>query len=540
VSIEEAAGTIRREPTSAGLWGRNYRVGYWIAWLAVLGFLITAAVAFFGHSAASAAGNCGGGGESDYNGDGLRDTAIADPDATIGAKAGSGAVTVVYGGTTATSVQIQQDLAWVPGDAEGKAQFGRSLAHGDFNADGCSDLVVGAPYKDVGTARDSGSVYVLFGAAAGLGTGPASVTYDQTGVTASQGPEAGDLFGFALTGGTTSTALPFLAIGSPGEDTTAGADAGVIHYLSGKPLANVVVSQDSTGVWEASEANDRFGASLASTDRYFTVGSPGESIPTAAFAGAIHVFRPSLNTSGIPDPVFGLGQTSDAPAGTDKDLSAEPYDRFGTSLAMAPHRISSEASALGAVLAVGVPGEDIGTVTDAGRVALYRVNPDKTVTRILENLNQGVTGVEGDPATGDFFGQQVAVVNTAPTQVATAATVKVAVGVPGKEASATAEHLDKGGVQILPFAADPGPTDAWLDPGWGIPGVPEHQMYAGTSLAATPQALLVGVVNPSGDTPGSVYAFDWTVVSGGAPTRTFAPGQDGLPAGGTAFGAVVR
>jgi hypothetical protein len=99
----EVTDAIRREPTSAGLWGRNYRVGYWIAWLAVLGFLITAAIACFGHSAASAAGTCGGGGESDYNGDCLRDTAIADPDATIGGKAGSGAVTVIYGGTARDS-----------------------------------------------------------------------------------------------------------------------------------------------------------------------------------------------------------------------------------------------------------------------------------------------------------------------------------------------------------------------------------------------------------------------------------------------------
>ncbi|MCX4676451.1 integrin alpha [Streptomyces sp. NBC_01433] len=473
--------------------------------------------------------------ESDFNGDGLRDTAIADPDATVGGKALAGTVTVVYGGDAGV-VQLHQDLAEVPGEAEAEARFGKALAHADLNGDGCADLVVGAPYKDVGTARDSGAVYVVHGAPGGLGTGPASLAYDQTGVMASEGPEAGDLFGYALTGGTTSTSQPFLVIGAPGEDVGSVMDAGNVHYLSGKPLANVVVTQASTGVWDNPEAGDRFGAALASTDRHFAVGAPGEAIGTEIFSGAVLVFSPSLNTSGVPDPVFGFAQS--ATAGS--DTSAEAYDRFGTSLAMVATRAGTETTPLGAQLAVGIPGEDIGSITDAGAVGLYRVNPDKTLVTVEALVHQDLAGVEGDAAAGDFFGQQVALVNTAPTAVASGSTVKFAVGVPGKESAAGAEHLDKGGVQIFPAQADVGTSDEWIDPGWGIPGVPEHQMFAGSSLAGTPQALLVGVVNPAGSTPGAVYAFDWSVAGGGAPARTFVPGEGGIPAGGTAFGSVIR
>jgi hypothetical protein len=49
----------------------------------------------------------------------------------------------------------------------------------------------------------------------------------------------------------------------------------------------------------------------------------------------------------------------------------------------------------------------------------------------------------------------------------------------------------------------------------------------------------VGV--PYGPADGrAVYVFPWTVTSGGAPTGTFKPGADGIPAGGVAFGATVR
>ncbi|MGW6457151.1 integrin alpha [Streptomyces sp. NPDC055078] len=471
--------------------------------------------------------------ESDYNGDGLRDTAIADPDATVGGKALAGRVTVVYGGTAGV-VQLDQDLPSVPGSAEAGARFGKSLQHADLNRDGCSDLAVGAPYKDVGTARDAGSVYVMHGSVGGLTAGAAPTAYDQTGVTAAGGAEAGDLFGFALTGGTTATSQPFLVIGVPGEDTASGVDSGQLHYLSGSPLTLSVVDQGSAGVWEDPEPGDRFGAALASTDRYFAVGVPGESTGTVPFAGAVNVFRPSLNTAGVPDPVFGFGQ----PAAATDDTRPEPYDRFGTSVAMVAHRAAADTAPIGAQLAVGTPGEDLGTLVDAGGAAVYRVNPDRTLTTVHGLVHQDLTDVETQATAGDFFGQQVALANLAPTQVGSGATVKLAVGVPGKESSG--EHLDKGGVQILPVQADLGVSDAWLDPGYGIPGVPEHQMFAGSSLGATPQHLLAGVVNPAGAAPGAVYGFDWTAVSGAAPAVSYTPGTGGVPAGGTAFGAVVR
>ena len=38
----------------------------------------------------------------------------------------------------------------------------------DFNGDGCSDLAVGAPFKDVGDVANTGTVHVLYGTSTGL------------------------------------------------------------------------------------------------------------------------------------------------------------------------------------------------------------------------------------------------------------------------------------------------------------------------------------------------------------------------------------
>ncbi|MFI6645724.1 FG-GAP repeat protein [Streptomyces sp. NPDC050504] len=482
------------------------------------------------HGAAQAA--CAGA-ESDFNGDGARDTVISDPDAVVSGHAEAGSVTVVYGNDAGTA-QIHQDVSWVADTAEADDRFGYSTAVTDVDSDGCSDLLVGVPYEDVGAVRDAGLVQLFYGSPTGFGA--------KAGVEFAQGQklggvaQAGDLSGYALAAGKSTTGIPFLVIGAPGEDV-AGIDAGMFFYVHGAGFATVPVTEDSPGVWAVSDPHDRLGASIAATSGYIAVGAPGEAVGRLAFSGGVLVFRPSINTNGIPDPVFGFGQNTAADSG---DAGAEAYDRFGTSVALTDTRAATENGPRGAVLAVGVPGEDIGTVTDAGAVGLFRINPDKTLTHIHDVVHQNLPDVDGEATAGDFFGQQVALVNTAPAVVATGETVKLAVGVPGKETSPEAEQLDKGGVQVFPVQSVLGTADAWLDPGYGIPGVPEHQMFAGTSLGATPQELLVGVVNPSGAVPGAVYAFNWSVASGGAPTRSLIPGEGGIPAGGVSFGAVVR
>lgn len=89
----------------------------------------------------------------DINRDGYADFAVGAP-----GQGGAGKVFVYRGGR-----RIAGTAAWtVSGDGQPGAQLGTSVAAGDVNGDGASDLIVGAPGYD-GSAADTGRAYVYLG-----------------------------------------------------------------------------------------------------------------------------------------------------------------------------------------------------------------------------------------------------------------------------------------------------------------------------------------------------------------------------------------
>jgi hypothetical protein len=479
--------------------------------------------------------------ESDFNGDGQRDVAIADPEATIAGQADAGAVHLVYGGGKG-NLQLSQDTAGAPGSPEDGDRFGFSLAVYDANLDGCSDLVVGIPYEDLSVTpesgeavnyRDAGLVQIYYGAPAGLGNGPAAKEILQGEGNHLEGlAEHEDWIGYALAAGKSTSGVPFLAVGGPGEDLGTVTDAGAVFYMSGTALTKATVQQDTEvagAVPGIAEQDDRFGSSLAATPTHLAVGAPGEALGTVTFAGGTTVFSHTL-ISNSPKPLAGLAQDQDAISG-----EGETADRFGTALAMVPYRPSGAASTTESLLAVGVPGEDLVTTVDAGAVHYFRLTSSSATQTAW--VDQNSDGMEGEAEAGDFFGQQLAAVNSSPNTTSTATTTRVAIGTPGEEWQQL--DLEKGGVQIAPLVGPPGADDHWIDPGYGVGDVVGPHMYTGLSLGATPHLLYVGV--PYGE-PGTraVHGFPWNVASGGASTVTYKPGTGGIPAEGKAFGAVVK
>ncbi|MET7622334.1 VCBS repeat-containing protein [Streptomyces sp. NPDC005408] len=109
---------------------------------------------------------------ADFNGDGYQDLVVPAPRAQVGGKTGAGAVAVLYGSRTGVStvrkVVITQDSVGVPDAAEAGDLFGASTAFADLDKDGYSDLVVGVPDEDLGSAVDAGAVTVLWGGKNGL------------------------------------------------------------------------------------------------------------------------------------------------------------------------------------------------------------------------------------------------------------------------------------------------------------------------------------------------------------------------------------
>ena len=103
----------------------------------------------------------------------------------------------------------------------------------DFDNDGFADLAVGVPREGVGTAELAGAVNVLDGSANGL-TGAGSQLLFQGGGGVSDAAEPFDFFGNALAAGDfDNNGFIDLAVGVPGEDIGAIADAGAVNVLYG-------------------------------------------------------------------------------------------------------------------------------------------------------------------------------------------------------------------------------------------------------------------------------------------------------------------
>ncbi|MFM9448882.1 trypsin-like serine protease [Streptomyces acidiscabies] len=480
---------------------------------------------------------------SDFNCDGVEDIAIADPGATIGGDAGAGSVRIVYGGGKGNA-EIHQDLDWVNGGAEAGDAFGDAIATVDYNADGCTDLVVGTPGEDLGDAVDAGMTDLLYGAPGGLGTGALKdANYQQgngNGSISASAPEAGDRMGAAVAASVTNAGEPYVVIGVPGEALSGAAKAGEVFYLQGS--TNVSVHQDSLGVPGAIEANDAFGTVVAAGSNHFAVAAPNETIGTDANAGNLAVFNPNvLNSEKRPTPLFGLDQDLDTVSG-----GAEAGDLFGKSLAIVSYRPSGAAAATDSILAVGSPGEDLdvsGTSSvDTGNVLTFRVTAAGTYTQ-LNGYSSGTADddVSGTSESGDLFGSTLAAVNTAPRAVSSAATLKLAVGVPGEAIGTTAKA---GAVQTFSLLGTPGAGDRWLEvgDGDGIPGTPGANQQLGSSLWYTGTNLYVGL--PYGPSAyGTLYSLPLSNVTAGgvvAPATVYQPGAGGLPASGDRFGQVAR
>jgi hypothetical protein len=105
------------------------------------------AQSYFGYAVAS----------GDVNGDGYDDVIVGSPSADVSGHPDSGEVRVFLS-PSLSSVSVLH----AP-DVEDGAQFGRSVATGDVNGDGFTDVVVGAPNSHVGSYSAAGKVFVFLG-----------------------------------------------------------------------------------------------------------------------------------------------------------------------------------------------------------------------------------------------------------------------------------------------------------------------------------------------------------------------------------------
>ena len=262
-------------------------------------------------------------------GSGLVDLAVGVPEEDIGAVKDAGIVHVLLGsptGLTATGSSLwSQNSTSIADNAEAGDGFGASLAIGNVCGTNVEDLIVGIPGENIGAADNAGMVQTISGGASGP-TGTGSRTFSQATVGIADAPETGDQFGYAVAVGDFG-GDPYLdlAVGAPGEGSGTLPQFGVVHVIPGStsgPTAtgSQLWSQDSVGVADSAEANDRFGAALTTSnfgntsDADLAIGVPGESVGAAGSAGIVQVFPGSAafltstgsktfsqNTAGVAD-----------------------------------------------------------------------------------------------------------------------------------------------------------------------------------------------------------------------------------------------
>jgi hypothetical protein len=266
----------------------------------------------------------------------------------VGDAVDAGAVNVIYGRSTGlTTINDQiwtQDSEGVRDSAEENDQFGFSFAIGNFGKSGTNDLAIGVFFEDGANAFIAGAVQVLYGSTGGLtASGNQLWSQDSGGI-----PDSGevlDLWGFSL------------AAANVGKSTQA-------DLIVGAPLET--------------PGSTNFDAVCPGT-----IGCAGQITVIYGASGGLtssgaRAFN--QNSSGVPD-------------------SAESVDQFGIAVMAGNFGKSGHAD-----VAVGIPFEDIGAVTNAGAInVLFGTSTGLTGTG-AHFIHQDTANVEDAAEVGDLFG----------------------------------------------------------------------------------------------------------------------------------------
>jgi hypothetical protein len=337
-------------------------------------------------------------------------------------------------------------------------RFGASAVIARLNNDEYPDLVVGAP--GVAAKGIKGRVVLLFGSEKGITAKGAQVL---------SAGEAGDEFGASVVSSQhILLSQHILYVGAPGHDQDGIANAGALYRYSisakGKATAIDRLTQSLPALGGISQADQRFGEVLAPGDDGVVIGLPNAVVGSAVGAGEMIHLHAGRTSATFTAEIW----TQDSPGvpGT-----AEAGDHFGA--AVVPNGY-----------AVGIPGEDVGSIVDAGAVQTFIKHyegPNHIDDEVFEPrlfITQADAKLPGRVEAGDRFGAALTSGILHKDEENT-----LVVGAPGEDVGAVA---DAGSVTFIWLPTSAGhlccefPTTT-IRQGRGLPGTPE----AGDALGAT-------------------------------------------------------
>ncbi|MCO7225977.1 phosphatidylinositol-specific phospholipase C domain-containing protein [Pleionea sp. CnH1-48] len=296
---------------------------------------------------------------------------------------------------------LSQALA---GSAESDDQLGHALASGDFNNDGYQDLVIGVPREDIGSILDAGAINIIYGGSEGLANraGQCQIIHQNSSEVAGSS-KAGDYFGHSLISGDfNGDGYSDLAVGVPGKDVSGYSDSGAVVILLGS--ASGLGGSGSKEIYEGSigfsgsvRSGDQFGFSLTSADFNrdgygdLAIGAPYDDSALADSGRAFVLYGSRHGLSNSADSwsqgvagINGMTESGDlfAYALTTGDFNGDGFDD----------------------LAVGNPGEGIGSKNNAGSVNVLYGSYNGVNSINDQDWHQDSTGVQGTAESGDHFG----------------------------------------------------------------------------------------------------------------------------------------